>query len=206
MKYVLLFACALSVLPDAAMAQPYRESVDQPAFGGVKVAASIDYRWLDGDYSLPLLDSRIDQKKGGVGFRGSLGYDAQLGDMIVVGAEAGLGRGGKTLETSNLAGTYSLRPGWNWDVSARAGILPAPNVLLYGRAGYSWLRVRETTDFRATNLTDLRHDGTEKGFLWGAGVETRLASGMFARGEYNRANYGSGLTSSKIQLGVGIGF
>ncbi|WP_204319679.1 outer membrane protein, partial [Klebsiella aerogenes] len=66
-----------------------------------------------------------------------------------------------------------------WDVSGRAGVLPAPNVLLYGRAGYSWLRVRETTDFRAANLKDIDSSVTEKGFLWGGGVEAGVMPGVY---------------------------
>ncbi|WP_204268186.1 hypothetical protein, partial [Escherichia coli] len=67
------------------------------------------------------------------------------------------------LTAASPTGDYALKPGWTWDVSGRAGVLPAPNVLLYGRAGYSWLRVRETTDFRAANLKDIDSSVTEKG-------------------------------------------
>ncbi len=197
-----LLAGCLVALPGAALAQSY----DDPGFGGVKIGAAIDYRSLDGDYALPRIESRIEDDRGGIGFRGFLGYDAQLGDALVIGGEAGLGRGGKSLDAQSATGDYSLKPRWSWDVSGRAGILPAPNVLIYGRAGYSWLRVRETTDFNAASLEDISVDATEKGFLWGAGVETRTSSGLFARGEYNRTNYGAGLTASKIQFGIGMGF
>lgn len=202
MKRIALLAGILALLPGAALAQ----SRDDVTFGGVKIGGSVDYRWHDGDYALPRIVSRVDENKGGIGFRGHAGFDAQIGEMLLIGAEGGIGRGGGELTAASPTGDYTLKPRWTWDVSARAGILPAPSVLVYGRAGYSWLRVRETTDFRAANLADLKTSGTEKGLLWGAGLETALMPGVFARAEYNRANYRDGLTASKAQLGISFGF
>ena len=202
MKRICVLIGVLAAMPGTAFAQ----SGGDATFSGVKVGVSVDYRWQDGDYSLPRIASRIDQSKGGIGYRGHIGYDAQLGDLLVIGAEAGIGRGGKTLTAASPTGDYALKPGWTWDASGRAGILPAPNVLLYGRAGYSWLRVRETTDFRAANLKDIRTNLTEKGFLWGAGIEAGVSPGVYARAEYDRANYRDGLTSTNIRLGLSVGF
>ena len=52
-------------------------------------------------------------------------------------------------------------------MSGRAGVLRRTSCCTTG-AGYSWLRVRETTDFRAANLKDI-DSVTEKGFHCGAG-------------------------------------
>lgn len=202
MKRMGLLIGILATMPGAVLAQ----SRDDAGFGGIKIGGSIDYRWHDGDYALPRIASRVDENEGGIGFRGHVGFDAQLGEMLVVGAEGGIGRGGGTLTAASPTGDYTLKPRWTWDVSGRAGILPVASVLVYGRAGYSWLRVRETTDFRAVNLADLKTSGTESGFLWGAGLETALMPGVFARAEYDRANYRDGLTASKVQLGVSFGF
>lgn len=76
-----------------------------------------------------------------------------------------------------------------------------PNVLVCGRGGYSFLRVEETTDFKDVKRLDIKTDGTQKGFLFGAGVEAAVASSLSARAECNRGNYGDGLKSSKMQLG-----
>lgn len=202
MTRTLLLVGALAWMPGTALAQSH----DDSSFGGVKIGTSIDYRWHDGDFPLPRTGGELDEKKGGIGYRGHVGYDLQIGRALVVGVEGGIGRGGKKLTASNTIGDYTLKPRWTWDVSGRAGVLPASNVLLYGRVGYSWLRGRETTDFRATNLNDLKSSGTEKGFLWGAGAEAALAPGFFARAEYDRVNYRDGLTSSKVLLGLSVGF
>lgn len=202
MKRISLMIGALALTPGVAHAQ----SRGDVTFSGVKIGASVDYRWNDGDFALPSIAGKVDEKKGAIGYRGHVGYDAQIGTIFVIGAEGGIGRGGGKLSAVNTIGDYTLKPDWTWDISGRAGILPAQNVLLYGRVGRSWLRVREKTDFRATNLRDLDTSGTEGGFLWGGGVETGLAPGIFARAEYDHVNYGDGLTSSKIQLGMSVGF
>lgn len=202
MKRIAMLAGILAMLPGTVSAQ----SRDDVTFSGIKIGGSVDYRWHDGDYALPRIGSRVDENEGGIGFRGHVGFDAQIGEMMLIGGEGGIGRGGGELTAASPTGDYTLKPRWTWDVSARAGILPARSVLVYGRVGYSWLRVRETTDFRAVNLADLKTSGTEKGFLWGAGLETALMPGLFARAEYDRANYRDGLTASKVQLGVSFGF
>lgn len=203
MKFALSLLAGIALLPGLAHAQSYD---DTPTFSGVKVGVSADYRWLDGDFALPAIDGDIDHKKGGFGFRGHVGYDVQAGDAFVIGAEAGIGRGGRSIGASTPDGDYRLKPRWSWDVSGRVGVLPSSALLVYGRAGYSWLRTRETTDFQDAALQDLSVGATEKGFLWGAGLETALSSGAFVRAEFNQANYGDGLKAPKVQLGLAVGF
>jgi opacity protein-like surface antigen len=202
MKPLIFLAAALAALPATAQAQSY----DDPSFGGVKIGAGVDYRWYDAEYALPRIATKIDDNRGSIGYRGHIGYDLQLGKMLVVGGEAGIGRGGKALTASSTTGDYSIKPRWTWDVSGRAGVLVAPTVLLYGRAGYSWARVREVTDFRASTSTDIRKSGTEKGFLYGGGIETAITAGFSARAEFNQINYGDGFKSSRAQVGLTMGF
>lgn len=211
MKLFSLVAGLLVLPPAVASAQTQTQTEaqdvhDAPTFGGVKVGADIDYRWTEADHSLPRIASSINQTKGGIGYRVHVGYDAQVGNMLVIGAEGGIGRGGKTLSVASITGDYSIKPRWTWDVSGRVGVLAAPTVLLYGRAGYSWLRVREKTDFRAVASKDLSTSATEKGFLYGGGIETAISPGLFVRAEYNRVNYRDGLKTSRALLGVSAGF
>jgi len=205
MKLFSLVAGLLVLAPAIACAQA-RDVHDAPTFGGIKVGADIDYRWMEAEYSLPRIASDIDRKKGGIGYRAHVGYDAQIGNMMVIGAEGGISRGGKTLSVASVTGDYSIKPSWSWDISGRVGVLAAPTVLLYGRVGYSWLRVREKTDFRAITSKDLDTSATEKGFLYGGGIETAVSPGLFVRAEYNRINYHDGLKTSRASLGVSAGF
>lgn len=202
MKPVHMLLGLFVVLPATAFAQDTEKRV----FDGVQIGVSIDRRSLDGDYKIPNFDTKLDEDNAGIGYRGHIGYDVRLGNAVVLGAEGGLGRGGRSVSTTGDVADYSLKPGWNWDVSGRVGVLPTSNIMLYGRGGYSWLRVAEKTDFRDVKRLDTESSGTRKGMSLGAGVEAAVASGLSARAEYNQTNYGKGLKSSKVQLGLSLGF
>jgi outer membrane immunogenic protein len=202
MKPVHMLIGLFTILPGAAFAQ----DAEKRAFDGVHVGVSIDRRTLDGDYKVPNFDTKLDESKSGIGYRGHVGYDLRFGAAFVIGAEGGLGRGGRSLGMKGDVADYSLKPGWNYDVSGRVGVLPTSNIMLYGRGGYSWLSFDEKTDFRDVKRLDIESSGTKKGLLLGAGVEAAVTSGVRARAEYNQTNYGEGLKSSKVQLGLTLGF
>lgn len=197
-------ALLLAILPSAGWAQSSYE--DEPSFGGVKVGVDAEYRWADGEFRVPTLAEDLDENRGGIGYRGRIGFDMPFANIVVVGAEASLGRGGPTLRTENATGDYALKPGWNWDISGRVGVQPAPSLLIYGRGGRSWLRTREQIDFSSGSRTDIDRWHTESGFLYGGGIEAALSAGSFVRAEYNRVNYGEGLTASRALIGLSLGF
>lgn len=202
MKPVHMLMGLFAILPSTAFAQ----DGEKRAFDGVQVGVSVDRRTLDGDYKIPNFDTKLDEDEAGIGYRGHVGYDLRLGDSFVIGAEGGLGRGGRSLSMKGDVADYSLKPGWNYDVSGRVGVLPTSNIMVYGRGGYSWLRVDEKIDFRDVKRLDIESSGTRKGLLLGAGVEAAVTSGITARAEYNQTNYGDGLKASKVQLGLSLGF
>lgn len=197
-KLIGLFA----ILPGTAFAQ----DAEKRAFDGVHVGVSVDRRTLDGDYKVPNFDTKLDEDKAGIGYRGHVGYDVRLGSAFVLGIEGGLGRGGRSLAMKGDIADYTLKPGWNYDVSGRVGVLPTSKIMLYGRGGYSWLRVDEKTDFGDVKRLDIESSATRKGLLLGAGVEAAVTSGVRARAEYNQTDYGEGLKSSKMQVGLSLGF
>ena len=202
MKPVHILMGLLAILPGTAIAQ----DAEKQTFDGVHVGVSVDRRTLDGDYKIPSLGTVLDEDKTGIGYRGHVGYDLRLGSIFALGVEGGVGRGGRSLSTKGDIADYTLKPSWNYDISGRVGVLPTSNIMLYGRAGYSWLRVGEKTDFRDVKRVDVESSGTKKGLLLGAGVEAAISSGLSARAEYNRTDYGRGLNSSKVQLGLSLGF
>lgn len=221
MKTAYFVAAILAALPLAATAQTSQTSQategqspeatgydrpEAPRFAGIKIGSDSEYRWIDADYAVSSIASSIKRKKSDAGFRAHVGYDAQIGGVLVVGAEGGIGRGEPTVSAASALGDYTLKTGWSWDASGRAGLLAAPSALVYGRAGYSWLRVHEKTDFRAAASKDLDSWGTEKGFLFGGGIEMAVSHRMFVRAEYDRVDYGHGLTTSKALIGFSAGF
>lgn len=64
---------------------------------------------------------------------------------FVIGAEAGIGGGGKAVRQTGTRGQYLMDPGLTYDLTARAGVVGAPGALLYGRVGYRWLQIDRTT-------------------------------------------------------------
>ena len=145
MKLSVIAACAVFTL---SASSAYAQSVDDgPAdiapFDGFKLGGTVDYRRHEGKFDAPTTRQRVDEQEGGIGYRGFVGFDKTFGNFVVAGAEAGIGNGGKNLEAAGAAGKYSLDPQWSWDVSGRLGLTPSPNILVYGRAGYSWMRTHE---------------------------------------------------------------
>jgi hypothetical protein len=148
----------------------------------------------------PTLSERID-RAGGVGYRAFAGYDKTIG---LVGVEAGIGNGGKDARHAVTRGTYRLDPGWAWDASARFGLLPAANLLLYGRAGYGWTRANEQVAFGAAGRTPFRRKTTEGGFMYGFGAEIAVAKSFAIRTEFDQT--GKSFKAARLQLGGVVHF
>lgn len=214
-SYLVTSICAVMPLPAVAEVQQHapeptqmksQDTPAEPTFSGFKIGADTDWRRTTVHYDLPLLSSVIDRRKDGIGYSLHLGYDNQVGQSFVIGSEVAIGRSDTNLSADEALGVYTLKPRWSLDVSSRAGYLVEPQILLYGRVGYSLLRVREKTDLRAVTTSDVKAKGTENGFLFGGGIETAVYSGLFLRAEYNKIDYGNGLTTSKVLFGINAGF
>ncbi|MGX7895665.1 outer membrane protein [Tsuneonella sp. HG222] len=132
-----------------------------------------------------------DQNAEGVVYGGAVGYDFDLGTMVV-GAEA-------ELTDSTADSTYgdpyttfglgSVDAGRDLYVGARAGFKVAPSTLLYAKGGYSNARFNyQGTDGSTIYATNIDTDG----FRLGAGVEQKMGSNAFAKLEYRYSNYSEG--------------
>lgn len=138
MKKLILAALATALLPASALAQ------DAGTIGGAFVGGQIGWgkRSVDLEFGLPGVDD-FDKNRSGIDYGVFAGYDYGIGQNVLVGVEAGLGFGGKTLRGTPIAGlTAEVDPKWNYDVSARAGFLATPNLLVYGRVGYGAEKTR----------------------------------------------------------------
>lgn len=142
----------------------------------------------------------------GYGGRAHIGYDAVLGNVILAGAEIGVGIGGKTVDQASLAagGRYKIDPGLSYDATARLGISPTNGIAIYGRAGYRWLKTEQSVSGQATG--NFARDVTEKGFTYGGGIEFAATDNFSLRAEYNRTKYSDDLRQSKISLGASLRF
>lgn len=134
-------------------------------------------------------DDTDDQSAEGVVWGGAVGYDVDLGTMVV-GGEAELTE--STADTNSLDGDPenfglgSVEAGRDIYVGARAGFKATPSTLVYAKAGYTNARY----GFLGTDGTveDEQHIDVD-GWRVGAGVEQKIGSNAFAKLEYRYSNY-----------------
>jgi len=97
---------------------------------------------------------------------------------------------------------------WAWAGGLRAGILAAPNVLIYTNGGYTGARLNSVNFSNADTLPAQ----TLNGWFLGGGVETSLnwiMSGLFLRTEYRYSCYqatNNQLVTTAAGAPTGIGF
>lgn len=130
-----------------------------------------------------------------------LGYNATIGDSIVIGAELDALIGGGKIDTvaNDLETDYTATAG------VRAGFLVTPTVLVYGKAAYARTRL------------SVANDGENgDGFAFGGGVEVAFAKSISGRIAYTRTNYsvddeiqaafGGNIDLNRDQVMAGVAF
>ncbi len=198
MKIIFVGMVAAALLaPVAAHAQEAeRSSIAGPHIGVEVVRDSLEA-------NQPTSTRDADRK--GFGGRINVGYDAVVGNIVLVGAEIGIGTGGRTVDQASLAGgRYRVNPSLTYDATARLGIAPGGGFALYGRAGYRWLRTDQSVTGQA--LGNFSRKVTEKGFTYGGGLEYAVSPNLSLRAEYNRTKYSRDLRQNKISIGAAIRF
>lgn len=123
-----------------------------------------------------------------ISYGGELGYDVQLGS-VVVGAYAGLE--GSNLRTCNQVfgnDEGCIGQGRNLYVGARAGVAIAPRVLIFGKAGYSNGSIDVSYD--GSGFDDFAVNEDFGGHHLGIGGEIAVAAGLYGRIEYVHTDYG----------------
>lgn len=149
--------------------------------------------------------STRDADRRGFGGRINAGYDIVLGNIALIGAEIGVGTGGRTVDQASLSGgRYRVDPGLTYDATARLGIAPGGGFALYGRAGYRWLKTGQSVT--GQTLGNFSRKVTEKGFTYGGGAEYAVSSAVSLRAEFNRTNFSRDLSQNKISLGAAFRF
>lgn len=143
-------------------------------------------------------------RKSGVALRIGGGYDLALGNSVIIGAEAGIGTGGRDIRIVRGGARYVVNPGVTVDAAARAGVKPVQDVLLYGKAGWAMQSVR-TSLTAATGTTTARRS-TEHGFLWGLGAQVALTEKLSLKAEYDRVKFNQSYTRSRMMGGLSLNF
>jgi len=123
------------------------------------------------------------------------GYDYRTRNAVV-------GIEGEVLEstTGECAGNTCVDASRDFYIGGRVGAVVAPNVLLYGKIGYSNARVQVTTG-NVSDSTNL--DGVRAG----AGLEWQFRnSPLSLRAEYRYTNYEQGVERHQGTLGLAFRF
>jgi outer membrane immunogenic protein len=144
---------------------------------------------------------------------GYAGYNWQMSDTILLGAEVTMRDGDNSNTVTKLPGTSEIRNpspyGFstitakkNWDTSARArlGFLVTPTIQIYSAAGLSFEQLDLSVDCpKDTNICNPGIGGTgqhnskslvQLGWTLGLGTEIAITRNIIARVEYNYADYG----------------
>jgi len=201
MKMLILSVLAAAILPGAALAQ-------DATIGGAYVGGQIGWgqRSAELNFSLPGVTD-FDESRSGVDYGAFAGYDFAVGGNFLVGLEAGVGAGGKTLRGAPMTGLdVAVNPKWNYDVSARAGILASPNLLLYGRVGYGAERTKVSVTSSIPGVTSDSESGWSDGLLFGGGIEYGLNEAASLRTEYRHRDMDGGFSADQVLAGVAFRF
>ena len=171
-------------------------------FTGPRVEANVAYDRVETDVLLPGTPDHAD----GVRLGGAVGYDVAVGNVVTIGAEAGIGWTLGDRERATVGATrVSVDSGRDIELSLRLGARVAPRTLVYAKGG--WANTRFTGEVRnasGTVTTSVRED--EDGFRLGAGVEQSLGGRLYAKGEYRYTDYGDDVRRHQALLGFGVRF
>ncbi len=172
-----------------------------PTWTGLYLNAGVGYGMWSADTTLLFPGTGIcnlcaDQIQGGRGFLGTIGagFDYQFSDHIVAGVFGDGDFSGMrgTIQDQNQEFAGTINENWSWAAGGRLGWLITPEVLTYGKAGFTQTHFGATTmqSAFAGAYTPYSTPGfTTDGWFIGGGVETMFAPGWFWRTEYRFAQY-----------------
>ncbi|GLR92045.1 membrane protein [Bradyrhizobium iriomotense] len=173
------------------------------------VGAGLGFDFASGQSNLapigggPALFSLDGLQGADLGLSGFTGFDLQVAPRFVIGGfvDYDWSRQRTAVNTTlfgaaNLSAVMpSLDQGWT--IGGRAGFLATPDILLYGLAGYSQMRINNwnvTATFGGPVFTMQESAQTSHGYTVGAGAEYRLSSNVSLRGEYRYVALGHNTT------------
>jgi outer membrane immunogenic protein len=165
--------------------------------------------------SLRAGDSEDDDDKvtiDGVSYGVGAGFDFHLGG-IIAGIEAEYSDStGKESETEG-GEVATLKTGRDLYVGGRLGFRAGPSTLIYGKAGYTNLKLNGSIVEAATPVFDF--SGETDGWRLGGGVEQLFGPNAYGKLEYRYSNYGNfeagvggaiDVDLNRHQVVAGIGF
>jgi outer membrane immunogenic protein len=239
MKKLLLIAGAAAFLgsaplvfaADMAVKAPPAPVMGLPSWTGFYLGINGGYGWgEDSDWTLGGNLLGTGRTTGGL-VGGQIGYNWQMGSLVfgiqgdgdwsrikgtahnnITGAPDNRCWGGNSDQTAEC--TSNIKAMGN--LTARIGFLPAPNTLIYGKAGINW----SSMDLSVNNVVDLlggtcgpvgtrapgysTNNQLRTGLTAGVGIEQRVYQKVSVFGEYNVVDNG-GTSTQRFTGGTGAG-
>jgi len=181
--------CLTAVAAAAAIATPAVAQEDSEPFTGPKVEA-------------------VAGTDGGLILGGGLGYDFQRGN-IVFGLEGealtSTDRDCETLD-STIQDRLCARTDRDLYAGGRIGFAVGAGTLVYGKLGYTNLRLDETYDPGTAPGTGFDIAYSLDGVRVGGGIEHKLGGSLYVKGEYRYSNYEGGAWKHDGVAGIGLRF
>lgn len=220
MKRFLLASLALSAVAGPAFAQD--AAAPTPAIETTNSSTPVD-----GTSGSTFRGFRVEGDAGGdrfqsqgvhrdkFGYGATVGFDGQIGDRIVVGPEATYWRANDYTENcTGIAanGTLCNKSFDEFGVGVRAGVLVAPQFLVFGKGGYVTNEQRKR--FSSANGATVGYDHyNTDGYQLGGGVELSMAdrfqgplSGLYVNAQYVYSQYSDHTSRQRLMGGIGIRF
>jgi outer membrane immunogenic protein len=208
MRKLLLAAFIAGAASTPALAQP--AAGDSP-FTGLRLEGLVGYDSIGFSGEDDVDDIGGDDSLEGATYGIGVGFDADLGG-VVAGAEVELTESSGDFDFDDDEVTAGLDAGRDIYVGGRLGFVASPNVLIYGKAGYTNLKLRANA---SDGVTTFRGSDEVDGYRLGGGAEFLFGPNTYGKVEYRYSNYGSFDNNSDVlgdldmdrhQIVAGVGF
>lgn len=173
-------------------------------FHGIKAGAQIGWeqRKIDETILPGSLNVRLNDKETDFSYGFFAGYDHQF-EKFVIGGEVDINPDGATLNAPvTTGGSIELDSKWSASATARVGYLVTPQLLAYGRVGYSMNRYRIRGFAAGDNTPIASENETADGVVFGGGAEYAFNRHLSVRAEYRRNELDGSLSSNQVLSGL----
>ncbi|BGE87478.1 outer membrane beta-barrel protein [Methylosinus sp. 3S-1] len=173
-------------------------ALSAPLWTGFHVGATIGSGWAITPLAIPNAATFSGVGMSGVAGGVTAGFDYRFGSVV-----AGIAADGNLKSTSAyLSGVdVTFREAASWALRGRLGGLASEDTLVYATAGVTQAITKLT--YPTGDSDDVRYTGA----IFGVGVETRLAAGLYGRAEYlqslfGQRNFDGGRYNARLESGV----
>ena len=189
-----------ALLGSAATAAATPAAAQQTApFTGVRAEGIVGYDTTDVE----------GENSDGIVYGAQVGYDVQAGGVVLgVEGEASDSTVDECVSDVDLVGDeLCAQAGRDLYVGGRIGAAVTPNILIYGKAGYTNARVSlDYEDGTTATALDFENGENLDGVRVGGGVEFALGPNTYAKTEYRYSNYEQGFDRHHVVAGLGFSF